>query len=286
MIFKRSIAVLIPIFLVLILIAPTVRATGPAEVVRVFAPTAYGMMVFGGYYGELNIKKLDNTPAAIGYGVDNAYASTHYFENPSYQNYWAPYDNRSNFPPDNATILSVSMVAVIWCQVPRQFRLYMYLFNGTDETISYGNYENAAMAATLYSYNITTVTTWNATMLKADIGDPQHGFLSPDFTLAFYVQLYGGPTNKAVYIDYIGLDYIWTNSTTAGGGGSETDFAVMNLDVSGMMGIVGFIGMIGVPAASVWFFRRDGGSKIYFGVMALVAFTVCFGFFLGSINGG
>jgi hypothetical protein len=91
---------------------------------------------------------------------------------------------------------------------------------------------------------------------------------------------------KALYVDYVGLDYIWTNSTTAGGGDPETEFGVMNLDVSGMMGIVGFVGMVGVPAASIWFFRHDGGSKIYIGVMALVAFTVCFGFFLGSINGG
>jgi hypothetical protein len=52
------------------------------------------------------------------------------------------------------------------------------------------------------------------------------------------------------------------------------------------MGMTGFIGMIGVPAATIWFLKHDGGSKIYAGVTALIAFTVCFGFFLASINGG
>jgi hypothetical protein len=60
----------------------------------------------------------------------------------------------------------------------------------------------------------------------------------------------------------------------------------MNISVLGLMGITGFVGMIGVPAASIYFLRRDGGSKIYVGVMALVGMTVCFGFFLAAINGG
>ena len=57
-------------------------------------------------------------------------------------------------------------------------------------------------------------------------------------------------------------------------------------DVIGLMGMTGFIGMIGVPAASIWMLRRDGGSKIYIGVMALATFTFCFGIFYASINGG
>jgi len=274
--FKRLYALLIPVFMVSLLVIPAIpsaRATDPDEIVRVFAPTANGEGSFGISYGWTNSMKLDNTPIAL--MDDGGYVKTYHYVNPSYVNYWAPYDNRSNFPPDNATILSISMITILRCAAPRWFSLTMNFWNGTGWTYMYGGAYNAQMADTLYSVNVTALYDWNAT----HITDYMSYVLS-------VVVVAGGGTTHAIYIDYVGIDYIWTNATTAGGGDPETEFAVMNLDVSGMMGIVGFVGMIGVPAASIWFFRHDGGSKIYIGVMALVAFTVCFGFFLGSINGG
>lgn len=92
-------------------------------------------------------------------------------------------------------------------------------------------------------------------------------------------------------MDYLGIYCLWSGPDPEeyeivlpgeeGAGGPFT-----TPDVIGLMGMTGFIGMIGVPAASIWFFKQDGGSKIYAAVTALVAFTVCFGLFYASINGG
>jgi hypothetical protein len=274
--FKRLYALLIPVFMVSLLVIPAIpsaRATGPAEIVRTFAPTANTTAADGAVYNLNGAMKLDSDPIAL--MDEGAWVSTAFFQNPNYVNYWAPYGNRSNFAPSNATILGVSIIAIVWCQIPRSFSFDFNLWNGTGNTHMYGGAHTAQMTATLYSYNVTALYPWNAANIV----------LSPPNTLVASITI-GGTAVKAVYVDYIGVDYIWTNSTTSGGDDPETNFSINSIGVIGLMGMTGFIGMIGVPAASIWMFRRDGGSKIYIGVMALAAFTFCFGLFLASINGG
>jgi hypothetical protein len=91
-------------------------------------------------------------------------------------------------------------------------------------------------------------------------------------------------------LDYLGIYYTWSgpdppiNETIMPSDELPGEFTIP--DVVGLLGMTGFVGMIGVPAASIWFFKRDGGSKIMIGLSALIAFTICFGFFFASINGG
>jgi len=284
--FKRLNAILISVFMVLLLaipILPTVQGTGPAEIVRVFAPTAAFEITSGVTVGGFYSMKLDGWVDGLSANGPAGYIQTYGFLMNNYANYWPPYGNRSNYPPDNATILSVSIIAIVRCQIPRPFQIYMIFWNGHNYTYGTSPIYYPGWLDQLFSYNVTATMiaqgafpAWNATTLK----EWSTGNLK--------VALIGGDPNvKPLYVDYLGLDYIWTNSTTPGGGGSETEFAVMNLDVTGIFGIFGFVGMIAVPAASIWFFRHDGGgSKIYIGIMALVVFTVCFCLFLASINGG
>lgn len=128
------------------------------------------------------------------------------------------------------------------------------------------------------SINITTLATWTPQTLKSN-------------NFCVRMMAYSYQTTPAVYydLDYLGIAYLWSGPDPEEfeqiiPGDEPGDIALP--DVVGIMGITGFVGMIGVPAASIWLFKRDGGSKIYVGVMALVAFTVCFGFFYASINGG
>jgi len=295
--FRRSIAVLIPTFIILILASPilsTVRAD--PDSVRVFAPTAYLNYEHGVGVGSGNAKMLDMDVAGIDEEMSYIQASS--FTSPYYEAYWDPYDNRSFFPPDDATIISVHMIAIVRCQIPQPFFLSLEFYNHTTSSLtqitSGTPYFTATGANTLYSYNITNgglAPVWTPTILKdtANWGAPNWEEPETQYgvKVSLHVDSWYGGTSRALYVDYVGLDYVWTNTTIgADPGAPGTTFNPVSVDVTGLLGIIGFVGMIGVPAASIWFLRQDGGSKIYTGVMALVAFTVCFGFFYGSINGG
>lgn len=251
----------------------------------VYAPTADLKGWHDVLYGSGDqAKKLDGLYAYVtGMG---SYIQSQDFISTSYNNYWSPYSNRSAFPPNNATILGVSIMAVARCAVTKPFTLQIVYGDAPsiDSLLSPMFY--ATTTDQVFSYNITAdmisegiITAWNASILKSTISDEW-----------FYVQLYSWADTGifVLYVDYVGISYIWCYPA----GGEDTEFGdgesgVFTMpDVTGLMGMTGFIGMIGVPAASIWFFRQDGGSKIYAGLTALVAFTVCFGLFYASINGG
>lgn len=254
----------------------------------VYAPTANLRGWHDVLYGSGDqAKKLDGQCAYIaGLG---SYIKSQDFISTSYNNYWSPYSNRSAFPPDNATILGVSIMAVARAQVTKPFTLMIVYGDGFPAQIEslLSPMFYATTTDQVFSYNITAdmisegiITAWNASILKSAISDEW-----------FYVELFSWADTGsfALYVDYVGISYIWCYPA----GGEDTGFGdggtgiFTTPDVIGLLGMTGFIGMIGVPAASIWFFRHDGGgSKIYFGVSALLAFTVCFGFFYASINGG
>jgi len=276
--------ILLSIILVLMLampMVPTARATEPDEVVRVFGPTGIFYWSGGVVFGTGSQAKLDANPIAL--SASGGFAQTGGFSSTSYVNYWSPWENRSNFPPNPATVLSVSIIAIAHSQCARPFTMTMDFWNGVNWThFTTGTYYTPTTnIPALYSYNVTQAmidlgafSAWNAAWLKES---------SNELTVSVVAWT---PAAKALYIDYVGLDYIWTNATTAGGGEGESELNVANISVTGIMGIFGFVGMIAVPAASVWFYRRDGGSKIATAIIALVGFLVCFGMFFGVINGG
>lgn len=267
--------VLVSAFLVMFPCYSFTKAT-PSGTFDVYAPTAYEVASTNGVILYPNeAKRLDGTVAMVT-GDGGAWVATRYFTNPLYSNYWSPYSNRSAFAPANATFLSVSMIAIARCQIPRTFQLTAISTVGTTYTSTKSSWYNAGTTDQAFTYNITAFLTSNGVL-----GNWTNS------TTAIYLQADDDSYGRAIYVDYVGLSFNWryANGSSSGPGGSgEGTFRTP--DVIGLMGMTGFIGMIGVPAASIWMFRRDGGSKIYFGVMALVTFTVCFGLFYASINGG
>lgn len=243
----------------------------PTGTFDVYAPTANSVpSVKSTVLYPNEVKKLDGLSSYL--MEEGAWISTMGFLNPIYDNYWPPYSNRSAFPPANATVLSVSILTIIRCPLPRSFQIHLVFTIGETSFNYFSGWLWAGATDQAFAFNVTAnliaygkETDWNYFTVFLDAGPAVGG--------------------KSLYVDYLGISALWTWPGPPSGPGGE-GYTSLPLDVTGTMGMIGFIGMIGVPAASIWFLKRDGGSKIMIGVSALVAFTVCFGFFLASINGG
>lgn len=187
-----------------------------------------------------------------------------------------------SLPPSNATIQWVYMCAFLYQPsgpTDRTFTL-AYATDGmftptweheTAKTTVHGTdyWGNPySLGWMMYSVNITSFETWTPASVTSD-----------------YIAVKMASTdhnNIVLYVDYVGIRYGWNYSEPAAGEGYTFDTGA--LSITGTMGMVGFIGMVAIPGAAVWFYRRDGGSKLYAGVMALVAFVFCLGLFLASIG--
>jgi len=194
--------------------------------------------------------------------------------------------------PNNATVLYVNLVAVV--KLPSASSAWFnlqYALNATYNDV----WTNVAdwygpTNATWLDGPITYWKTCRVNVTDETVGGPTGGWSasmvnSNDTWVRLYSNDYITYPN-AILIDYVGLEYTWQYEPFSGWHPPSWEISSEFMSVLGLMGIMGFVGMIGVPAASLWFYRRDGGSKIYAAVMALIGMTVCFGFFLASINGG
>lgn len=268
-ILRRSAPVL-ALVSVLLLLTPCygfTRAT-PTGTFDVFAPTASSIpSVKSTVLHPDEVMKLDGISAYL--IEDGAWISTHGFLNPSYDNYWPPYSNRSAFPPANATILSVSLLAILRCPVPRLFQMHLVFTVGGTSFNYFSGWLTAGTTDQAFTFNVTV-------NLVAYGYEDDWDY----FTVFLDAGYYPG---KSLYVDYLGISALWTWPGGPGGPGGE-GYAPSPVDVPGIMGITGFIGMIAVPAAGVWVFRKDGGSKILAAMGVLVAFLVCFALFLGAMG--
>lgn len=184
-----------------------------------------------------------------------------------------------SLPPNSAVIFTV-FIDLRWqpTHIP-DYKVGVSLDAGSTWLWDSFNAARTIGSNTSEAHNITSFATWTPQILK-----------SPN--LCVKIVSYSYDVTPAVYceLDYLGLNYVWSGPDPPEEAQTPYDdpgvIGPLIPDVNGLMGITGFIGMIGVPPASIWFFKRDGGSKIYAGVMALVSFTVCFGLFYASINGG
>ena len=269
---KRNHAfVTIAIILSLIMLTPsygTVKATWNG-VHDVNAPTAKNTTQSDYAYGAGLGKKLDGLPIYLN---SAGRLTTSDFTDPNYAQFLPFYGNRSDFPPDGALILHVH---ISWYAQGSSYTFYVvYLeqfIGGVYTSIYTSSWIWGTGSWNYWESHINETVAWTASNLT----DPT------EFRVGLLVL--GGP---GLLVDYLGFRYLWTEGPPIPPGGGEIGGAFTMPDVIGLVGITGFIGMIGVPAASIWLFRRDGGSKIYAAVMALVAFIFCAGLFLGSINGG
>ena len=260
------------------------------ESVHVDYPSAYGIASgINGWIDYPTKAQILDMDYAYLYQSDGLpkFLATSAFTNPA-PGYLGP----QSLPPDNATIIYVELTVriVMWASYARTFTLQYATdestYNVTTESATWHSGSNGtqgwagagpavpAYYFVLFYSDVTSLETWTPALLK----DPQT-----------WVRIYtdDGATDHGLYVDYVGFVYAWTlDPGSPPGPPSSGDFSMSMVSPIGLFGIVGFIGMIGVPAASIWFFRRDGGSKVMIGVSALLAFTVFFGLFYASIKGG
>lgn len=191
--------------------------------------------------------------------------------------------------PNNATIQEVYIVAVVrnaWYSAHhgapvRECRLSYGFGTESEPPDSFplgGQFFITSHQWAEITYRVTNLeTNWTPAMVKSH---SLYTFItSTDHSLS----------ETSLQVDYVGIMYNWTAgpSTYEGAGPIPPGTAVLGyISPIGLIGIFGFVGMVATPPVAVWLSRRDGGSKIYAAVMALVTFTVCFGLFYGSINGG
>ena len=197
--------------------------------------------------------------------------------------------------PNNASILYVWIVAVYKHMTnATSFFHLQYTTDATYEEVwdLEATWHNPAPGNGTTEYYVPYWKTTARNVTDSSVGGPVGGWtpamLKSNLTwVRMLVQMHTYEPD-AFLVDYIGLKYQWQYEPFAGWDDEEEagPFLSVIKNPIVLLGAVGFIGMIGVVPASIWFFRRDGGSKIYFGVMALVTFTVCSGFFLASIQGG
>lgn len=271
---KRNHAfMIVAIILGLIMLTPsygTVTATWNG-VHDVNAPTAKNTTASDYSYGVNDAKKLDGNGIYLNFA---GRLTTSDFTDPNYIAFLPYYLNRSDFPPGGSTILHVHLCWYAWGNKYVHYVVYLEQFNGAAyETVYTSAWYWGTGVWNYWEAHVNETITWTASNLT----DPT------EFRVGLLVL---GPAGTGLLVDYLGFRYLWTEGPPEypDDGDIGGTFAMPN--VTGLIGMVGFVGMVGVPAASIWFFRRDGGSKIMIGVSALVAFTVCFGLFLGSINGG
>lgn len=191
---------------------------------------------------------------------------------------------------DNATVQEVYIVAVVknsWAPPPKYYNEHWRTFR-----LSYGfgteseppdSFSLGAQFSIIgdywreVTYRVTNLETWTPAMVKS------HSLYT------FITSTDASTSYSSLQVDYVGIMYNWTAGPTDYEGSDFIPPGTAQLGFIspiGMIGIFGFAGMVATPPVAVWLSRRDGGSKIYAGVMALVTFTVCFGLFYGSINGG
>jgi len=228
------------------------------------------------------VMKLDGSPAALDAG---AWVSTYGFTNPVYNNYWSPYSNRSNFPPSNATILSVSLIAIAHCSVTRWFQLSIICDVGPSHE-NRTTITSPSMYMELTAHDHDLLYEFNITAGMASCG--ALGNWTTNWMTVYFIT--GQSFGTLLYVDYLGLNYTWVVAGGGGGGGggagggSGTVGPVELPSLTGLIGLVGFIGMVGTPAAAIWFYRQEGGSKLFAGVTAMIGFVVFLGLFLSVIS--
>lgn len=232
----------------------------------------------GAYVHAHEVATLGGVPLPLGYGYATQWVQTQSFTEGVWNN--ANHTARDISLPPNTASISQVFIDLRWqpSNIP-DYKVGVSLDAGSTWLWDTFNSARTIGSNTSEAHNITSYATWTPQILK-----------SSDLYVKILAYSYGVSPAVHCYLDYLGIYYTWSgpdppiNETVIPGGDVPGTYSTP--DVIGLMGMTGFIGMIGVPAASIWFFRQDGGSKIYAAVTALVAFTVCFGLFYASINGG
>ena len=196
--------------------------------------------------------------------------------------------------PLNASILYVELIVTL--KLPSSTAVYFNMQYATDATYDdvwneTADWHGPANGTFIYG-PITYWASKHINITDESVGGPNGGWTPTMLksNLTWVRMFIASPPHYAdgLLIDYIGLTYVWQYEYFGGWLDEEPDdtFSTYGITPVTILGTIGFIGMIAVPCVAVLASRQNGGSRIYLGVMALAAFTFCFGIFYASINGG
>lgn len=192
-------------------------------------------------------------------------------------------------PPVNATITGVFVVANFYESCPKmQFAVSTNdAGSWSSSAIVSENIDHYAGWGT-WSWNITSLTVWNGTLLN-----------STDL----WAQLKVWPTPSThYYLDYLGFSVWWWDDSGLGGSGvddgitptpEDEDGLPSDIDYSfiydaggiiGIMGVIGFIGMIAAPALGVYVYRNGTESRMALFVKMLALWMFCMTMFMVAVN--
>ena len=232
----------------------------------------------------------DERNLATSYTTRFVYADT-FTDEASWTNYWVEDYFVPWFPPANATITTVYIVA----QFASALTPNLFLEYATDgltfahSPMFYGS-ELAAGEIDPFNPYYNNTKMWDVTSRETWGNDT---FLDPDFTVR--MQAFPVP-GVNYYLDYLGLIVVWEGA--GGGAGDETegdeptpwdpDFDIIYIEggLLLVLGSIGFVGMIAVPPVTLMYYRRAEGDRIGAFVKALVAFVFCLTLFMVWVTAG
>jgi hypothetical protein len=275
---KAFVVVLVSFLTFSVLLVPGHTQATPYGTFDVFAPTGLSTLPVGYSSGPNNAMKLDSwyvtltsgSPGTSGVSVQN-------FTSTTYSNFWVPYSNRSAFPLVNATILSVSMIAIAY--VPAETSIQMFAMHDVDGT--YYSFHNGPEVSGSYwtfqefEVDLTADYAWNASML-----------IDTTF-LRIVLMAYGSGT--PVYVDYVGLSYTWQYGPApppSGGPIAWDSSWITNIFITTLAG-VGFIGVIAYPGLAIYSYKSKDeklGAFVSF-IIGETLFTGMLWFALSVITG-
>ena len=202
----------------------------------------------------------------------------------SWTNYWVEDYYVPWFPPANATIYKVYIVAefVNASHTPNLF--LEYAIDGLTFAHSgmfYGD-ELGGTNNTTKAWDVTSRETWG-----------NDTFLAWDFTVR--MQAFPVP-GVNYYLDYLGLIVVWEGAGGGSWGGVTGDeptpwdpsFDIIYIEggLILVLGAIGFVGMIAVPPVTLMYYRMAEGDRISAFVKALVAFVFCLTLFMVWVTAG
>lgn len=198
--------------------------------------------------------------------------------------------------PNNASILYVDLIIVFKLPDAGDVAFTLQWTNNlTYEQIWNNDFDGLDWHGPANTTHKTgPITYWSTTAINVTdetVGGPVGGWtpamLKSNLTwVRFYAYTGGVPVTCKMAIDYIGLRYTWQYEYFGGWHPNLEATYILGITPIAIMGMFGFTGMIAVPVATIWFYRQsEGGSRVYYAIVALCCFLVCFGFFVGSIGG-
>ena len=178
-----------------------------------------------------------------------------------------------DMPPDNATIVSVSLIAFFVTYQP----FLQFFISANDEVFN----EQFDVGFGTLSWNVTALYDWTPQMLSNE---------TTAITLVMYTE-----ANLNYRVSYLGFGTIhWTgwdeelpsdaDPPAEDDDGYDAGYDIVYTNIPGLLGFIGFIGLIAVPAAGIWVARNgQSESHIELFVKILAAWFFCFALVLYAV---